>query len=80
MYCVYIIYSVDFNRYYVGLSSNVSQRLEAHNLGVVKSTKAFCPWGIIHTELFKTRTEARKREKYLKSAAGRRWRKNNLGH
>jgi len=79
MYCVYIIYSVDFNRFYVGLSSNVSQRLEAHNLRVVKSTKAFCPWEIIHTELFETRIEARVREKYLKSAAGRRWRKNNLG-
>lgn len=76
---VYIIYSVDFNRYYVGLSYNMSQRLEAHNLRVVKSTKAFCPWEIIHTELFKTRTEARKREKYLKSSAGRRWRKINLG-
>ena len=80
MYCVYIIYSVDFKRYYVGLSSNVSQRLETHNLGVVKSTKAFCPWIIIHTEIFETRIEARKREKYFKSAAGRRWRKNNLGH
>ncbi len=79
MYCVYIIYSVDFKRYYVGLSSNVSQRLETHNLGVVKSTKAFCPWKIIHTEIFETRIEARKREKYFKSAAGRRWRKNNLG-
>jgi len=80
MYCVYIIYSVDFKRYYVGLSSNVSQRLETHNLGVVKSTKAFCPWKVIHTEIFETRIEARKREKYFKSAAGRRWRKNNLGH
>jgi len=80
MYYVYIIYSVKFNRHYVGLSSNVTQRLESHNLGVVKSTKAFCPWEIIHTEIFETRIEARKKEKYLKSAAGRRWRNNNLGH
>lgn len=79
MYCVYIIYSVGFKRYYVGLSSNVAQRLEAHNKGDVKSTKAFCPWEVIHTELFETRIEARKKEKYFKSAAGRRWRKNNLG-
>ncbi|NOY46626.1 MAG: GIY-YIG nuclease family protein [Chlorobi bacterium] len=79
MYCVYIIYSVDFKRYYVGLSSNISQRLETHNLGVVKSTKAFCPWKIIYTEIFETRIEARKKEKYFKSAAGRRWRKKNLG-
>ena len=76
---VYIVYSVDFDRYYVGLSSNVILRLKVHNSGVVKSTKAFCPWKIVHTELFETRIEARKREIYLKSAAGRRWRKNNLG-
>ena len=79
MYYVYIIYSVDFDRYYVGLSSNVSKRLEALNLGAVKSSKAFRPWEVIHTEMFETRIEARKREKYFKSAAGRRWRKNNLG-
>ncbi len=41
---------------------------------------AFCPWEIIHAEIFETRIEARKREKYFKSAAGRRWRKLNLGH
>jgi len=79
MFFVYIIYSVGFDRYYVGLSSNVILRLKAHNSGVVKSTKAFRPWKIVHTELFETRIEARRREKYLKSAAGRRWRKNNLG-
>ncbi len=78
MYFVYIIYSEKFNRYYVGLSANINQRLKSHNLGKVKSTKAFIFWKLIHFEEFGTRIEARNREKYLKSAAGRRWRKNNL--
>ncbi|MCX7546506.1 GIY-YIG nuclease family protein [Xanthomarina sp. F1114] len=79
MYFIYILYSDSFDRYYVGMSHNVLERLRAHNRGKTKSTKAFIPWGIVHTEEFETRVLARKREKYLKSAAGRRWRKNNLG-
>jgi len=78
MYFTYIIYSVNFNKYYVGLSANVNQRLKSHNAGKVKSTKAFTSWELVHIEKFDTRIEARKREKYLKSAAGRKWRKNNL--
>jgi len=53
--------------------------LLSHNAGKVKSTKSYLPWKLIYNEEFETRIEARKREKYLKSAAGRRWRKNNLG-
>ncbi len=79
MYFVYIIYSDKFDRYYVGLSGDVEQRIKTHNSGKVLSTKAFKPWRLIHKESFDTQVEARKREKYLKSAAGRRWRKNNLG-
>ena len=61
------------------MSADVEQRVTSHNLGKVKSTKAFIKWELIHVEDFKTRIEARNTEKYLKSAAGRRWRKNNLG-
>ena len=78
MFYTYIIYSINFKKYYVGLSANVNQRLKSHNAGKVKSTKAFTPWVLIHFEKFDSRIEARKREKYLKSAAGRKWRKNNL--
>jgi putative endonuclease len=79
-YFIYIIYSESFDRYYVGLSKDIDSRLKTHNSGKVKSTKAFKPWILVHTEQFETRIEARKREKYFKSSAGRRWRKNNLGH
>ena len=61
------------------MSVDVKQRLITHNLGRVKSTKSFVKWELVHVENFNTREEARIREKYLKSAAGRRWRKNNLG-
>ncbi|MCF6224243.1 MAG: GIY-YIG nuclease family protein [Flavobacteriaceae bacterium] len=61
------------------MSTNVKQRLKTHNLGRVKSTKAYIKWNLVHVEEFKTRIEARTREKYYKSAAGRRWRKIKLG-
>jgi len=79
MFNVYIIFSESFDRFYVGMSSNVKNRLKEHNSKSVKSTKAFVPWKLIHIEKFETRIEARKREKYLKTAAGRKWRKINLG-
>ena len=79
MYFVYIIYSEKFERFYVGLSYNVKQRLKQHNSGKVKPTKPFVKWKLIHLEKFNTRIEARIREKYFKSAAGRKWRKINLG-
>ena len=64
---------------YVGMTSDENRRLKEHNSGQVKSTKSKCPWEIIYIEEFDTLAEARKREKYLKSAAGRRFRK-KLGH
>ncbi len=76
---IYIIYSKSFDRYYVGMTKNVEERVKNHNAGRVFSTKAYKPWILVHEEVFDSRMEARKREKYLKSAAGRRWRKNNLG-
>ncbi|WP_179010137.1 GIY-YIG nuclease family protein [Winogradskyella forsetii] len=79
MFTVYIIYSIKFDKYYIGMSSDTVIRLKAHNAGHVKSTKPYRPWKYIYQEEHKTRIEARNREKYLKSAAGRRWRKNNLG-
>jgi putative endonuclease len=56
----------------------LESRLKEHNWGNTKSTKPYIPWKIVHIEEFKSRAEARIREKYLKSAAGRRWRKENI--
>ncbi|MDZ4149114.1 MAG: GIY-YIG nuclease family protein [Flavobacteriaceae bacterium] len=78
MYYVYVLYSVSFQKYYVGLTNNLDRRLLEHNQVKMTSTKAFVPWIIVHTEVFETRPEARMREKYLKSAAGRKWRKQHI--
>ena len=78
MYFVYVLHSVSFDRNYVGITHDVKKRLEQHNKGLNQSTKAFVPWIVVHEQGFLTRQEARNQEKYLKSAAGRRWRKSNI--
>ena len=67
MYYVYIISSIKVNRYYIGSTEIVDKRLAYHNSGKVKSTKAYRPWKIVHTETYDSKTDAIKREKQIKS-------------
>lgn len=59
---------------YVGMTSNLDIRLKEHNAGRVRSTKPFKPWQLAYYEECNSQLAAREREKYLKSAAGRRFR------
>ncbi|MGA3246460.1 MAG: GIY-YIG nuclease family protein [Bacteroidota bacterium] len=70
---VYVLRSVADGDRYVGLSTDVPHRVEEHNAGKVKSTKARVPFVLVYQEPFDTLIEARAREKYFKTAAGRRW-------
>ena len=47
MYFVYILYSVSFDRYYIGQTNDIEQRLEKHNSKQVRSTKGYIPWKVI---------------------------------
>ena len=58
------------NGYYTGLSQDPEKRLITHNQSGVRSTKNRKPFRLIHTEKFDTRSEAREREKHLKSYKG----------
>lgn len=71
MYTVYVLKSKIARKSYVGITDDLERRVKEHNNGKSFYTKRFTPWEVIHTEKCETRQEARKREKYLKSAAGR---------
>jgi putative endonuclease len=72
MYTVYVLYSVNHNKIYIGYTSNIENRLLAHNhFGNKGWTKSFQPWKLIYSEEFDTKSEAMIREKQLKSAKGR---------
>ncbi len=72
IYVVYVLKSKVANKSYVGFTDNLSRRLKEHNLGVNYYTKRYKPWELIYKEEFEAYNQAVKREKYLKSASGRR--------
>jgi predicted GIY-YIG superfamily endonuclease len=70
---VYVIKCSTSNKNYTGMAEDVNARLKEHNAGKSKFTSGYGPWKLIYTEEYPDRESARKREKYLKSAAGRRF-------
>jgi putative endonuclease len=72
MFTVYVLYSPSFDKIYTGYSSDLNNRFLSHNELATKGyTIRFRPWVIAHMEEFETKTEAIKRENYLKSTQGR---------
>ena len=71
MFYVYVLKSQrDFKRY-IGYTETLHKRFDDHNSGLCKSTKSRKPFELIYSEKFRTRSEAMKREKFLKSGKGR---------
>jgi len=63
---------------YVGYTDDLKRRLKEHNNGKSAYSKRYRPWLLLYQEDFDNQIDAIKREKYLKSAAGRRWMKKIL--
>ena len=66
MFYVYIIKSTVKYWHYTGSTDDMEKRLNEHNAGKTKPTKAYRPFIIVYTENFTDRTSARKREIFLK--------------
>jgi len=78
-YCyVYVLRSTKDGQLYVGLTRNLRARLLAHNNGQVASTKRRVPLELIYWEGCLNEGDAAQREKYLKSAWGKRYIKGRL--
>ncbi len=73
MYFVYVIWSNKLQKRYVGSAQNIEIRLKQHNAGKTPFTLRGIPWILIYHEIYKTKSEALKREKFLKSGVGRKW-------
>lgn len=71
MYTIYWLISEDLKRTYVGFTDNVKQRLEYHKNKKVKTTITFGKFKCFKLEEVKDLSQAIIREKYWKSAAGR---------
>ena len=66
-YFVYIIYSTKLDRYYIGSTSNVEERLKKHNHIHKGYTKAGQPWILVYHETWNLKSAALAREKQLKN-------------
>jgi putative endonuclease len=71
MYYVYVLRSKKDNKLYTGQTQDIRKRLLEHNSGKVKSTSHRRPFILVHLEEFPSRSAARWRERFLKTAWGK---------
>ena len=77
MFYVYVLGDNNEN-FYKGMTTNLERRLSEHKKGKTKTTSRMNDLQIVYTEEYPTSAEARRREKYFKSAAGRRFLKTKI--
>ena len=78
MYYIYVLQSLKDRQFYVGYTYNLKNRFKEHNNGRVLSTKHRRPLKLVYYEACLNQQDAAKREKYLKTAWGKRYIKNRL--
>ena len=71
MYHVYVLKSKRDGHLYTGSTSDLTNRIKAHNSGKVRSTKGRRPFVLLYSEPYAAKTEALRRELFLKSSPGR---------
>ncbi|NQU77343.1 GIY-YIG nuclease family protein [Candidatus Falkowbacteria bacterium] len=72
MFYVYFLRSrIKPDQCYIGYTTDLKKRLKRHNNKEVLSTKPYAPWEIIFYEAYKSKKDAKRREKYLKTTKGR---------
>jgi len=77
VYYAYILKLKD-NKYYIGYSSNLKQRISEHKNGRVATTKKLLPIKLIYYSAFEKKVNATNFEKYLKSSSGFAFRNKHL--
>lgn len=70
---VYVLKSLFEGILYVGISMDIDRRIKEHNLGRSKFTSGHVPWELVYKEEMPDFKTARVREKFLKSASGKRF-------
>ena len=72
MYYVYLLINEKSDKY-IGYTSDLRQRVTAHNSGLNTSTRGHV-WKLAYYEAYQSESDARKRESTLKkSSQARRW-------
>jgi len=77
MYTVYVLKDKN-NKFYKGVTNNIERRLREHRSGHTKTTSKMEKLELVYIEEHSDFKTARKRELYIKSAAGRKFLKKVL--
>ncbi len=77
MFWVYVLL-LENGQKYIGQTNNLQRRLNEHKTGRSQYTRKNKIRKLLYFEKCKTRSEAIKKEKFLKSGKGREWIKNQL--
>ena len=74
-FTVYVLGSLRNGRHYTGFTSRLlSERLEEHNRGYPRGwSSRNRPFKLVYKEVCASESEARARERFLKSGRGREW-------
>ncbi len=71
MFWVYLIKSNSANRYYIGQTANLKNRINYHNSGREKYTKIASDWLLVYSKASKTRKQAQTVENFIKKQKSR---------
>jgi putative endonuclease len=71
MFYVYVLHSGSDHGLYIGYSRNLWARLRTHRAGANFATAHRGPWRLVYYEAYFNEVDARGRERYPKSGAGR---------
>ncbi|NOT76002.1 MAG: GIY-YIG nuclease family protein [Cyclobacteriaceae bacterium] len=78
MFYAYVLKSDNHDFLYKGHCGDIAIRIKQHNSGMTTSLRPYIPMHLVYYEEFSTLQEAIEREKYFKTAAGRRYLKKKL--
>ena len=73
MYTLYILYSKNLDRFYVGYTNDLVRRLREHNRIKGKYTDTGIPWELVYKETFETKKDAMAMEKFIKSRKSKKY-------
>ena len=81
MHYVYLLENEDDKSWYIGFTTNIEERVNAHNQSKGgRTTRLKSHWKLIYYEMYLNKMDAIGREKFLKSGSGRRYLKKQLIH
>jgi putative endonuclease len=65
-FITYIIYSPSLNKFYIGHTSNINERLIKHNSNHKGFTGGVNDWAIVYQEIYSKKEDAYQREREIK--------------